>query len=79
MVFSQFEATKKQITDFDKALRWFRVNNPRSLYGFIRLNYDRKTSREIYKRRSWIFEPRHNCMSFSGFAINYVADNRYGL
>ena len=28
MVFSQFEATKKQITDFDKALRWFRVNNP---------------------------------------------------
>ena len=28
MVFSQFEATRKQITDFDKALRWFRVNNP---------------------------------------------------
>ena len=28
MVFSQFEATKKQITDFEKALRWFRVNNP---------------------------------------------------
>ena len=28
MVFSQFEATKQQITDFDKALRWFRVNNP---------------------------------------------------
>ena len=28
MVFSQFEATKKQVTDFDKALRWFRVNNP---------------------------------------------------
>ncbi len=30
MVFSQFEATKKQITDFDKALRWFRVNNPQA-------------------------------------------------
>ena len=30
MVFSQFEATKKQITDFDKALRWFRVNNPKA-------------------------------------------------
>ena len=28
MVFNQFEATKKQITDFDKALTWFRVNNP---------------------------------------------------
>ena len=28
MVFSQFEATRKQISDFDKALRWFRVNNP---------------------------------------------------
>jgi hypothetical protein len=28
MVFSQFEATREQITDFDKALRWFRVNNP---------------------------------------------------
>ena len=28
MVFGQFQATKKQITDFDKALRWFRVNNP---------------------------------------------------
>ena len=30
MVFSQFEATKKQITDFDKALKWFRVNNPQA-------------------------------------------------
>ena len=30
MVFSQFEATRKQITDFDKALRWFRVNNPQA-------------------------------------------------
>ena len=28
MVFSQFEATRKQITDFNKALTWFRVNNP---------------------------------------------------
>ena len=28
MVFSQFEATKKQITYFDKALIWFIVNNP---------------------------------------------------
>ena len=30
MVFGQFEATRKQITDFDKALRWFRVNNPQA-------------------------------------------------
>jgi len=30
MVFSQFEATKKQIVDFDKALYWFRVNNPQA-------------------------------------------------
>lgn len=30
MVFSQFGATRKQITDFDKALRWFRVNNPQA-------------------------------------------------
>jgi hypothetical protein len=30
MVFSQFEATRKQINDFDKALRWFRVNNPQA-------------------------------------------------
>jgi hypothetical protein len=30
MVFSQFDATRKQITDFDKALRWFRVNNPQA-------------------------------------------------
>ena len=28
MVFGQFQATKKQIVDFDKALMWFRVNNP---------------------------------------------------
>ncbi len=28
MVFGQFQATKKQIADFDKALMWFRVNNP---------------------------------------------------
>ena len=28
MVFGQFQATKQQITDFEKALRWFRVNNP---------------------------------------------------
>tara|TARA_R100000656_G_scaffold1836_1_gene3350 strand:+ start:594 stop:860 length:267 start_codon:yes stop_codon:yes gene_type:complete len=30
MVFSQFEATRKQIVDFDKALYWFRVNNPKA-------------------------------------------------
>jgi len=30
MVFSQFEATRKQIVDFDKALYWFRVNNPQA-------------------------------------------------
>ena len=30
MVFGQFQATKKQIADFDKALRWFRVNNPQA-------------------------------------------------
>jgi len=28
MVFGQFQATDKQIKDFDKALYWFRVNNP---------------------------------------------------
>jgi len=30
MVFSQFEATRKQIVDFDKALYWFRINNPQA-------------------------------------------------
>ncbi len=30
MVFGQFQATKKQIADFDKALMWFRVNNPQA-------------------------------------------------
>jgi hypothetical protein len=30
MVFGQFQATRKQIADFDKALRWFRVNNPQA-------------------------------------------------
>ncbi len=30
MVFGLFQATKKQIADFDKALMWFRVNNPQA-------------------------------------------------
>jgi hypothetical protein len=30
MVFGQFQATDKQIKDFDKALYWFRVNNPQA-------------------------------------------------
>jgi len=28
IVFGQFQVTDKQIKDFDKALMWFRVNNP---------------------------------------------------